>query len=233
MNVLITGATKGIGRALVDQFAAEGAQLAICARTTQDLDALAQNLRAAYPSTPLLTATVDVTDREQVLAFAERVEAHWERIDVLINNAGAFVPGSVTDEPDGQLERMLAVNLYSAYHLTRALLPRMRRQGQGHIFNLCSIANLGPFPAGGSYSVAKFALHGFTQNLREDLKTDGIKVTAILPGATWSASWEGVELPESRLLQASDIARLVWQATQLSPQAVVEDIVVRPQLGDL
>ena len=107
------------------------------------------------------------------------------------------------------------------------------KKGKGHIFNMCSVASLMAYPNGGSYSISKYALLGFSKNLRLELKDKGIKVTGIMPGATWSASWEGVELPEERLMQASDIALAVWSATQMSPSAVVEDIVLRPQLGDL
>ncbi|HHM20936.1 MAG TPA: SDR family NAD(P)-dependent oxidoreductase, partial [Bacteroidetes bacterium] len=103
----------------------------------------------------------------------------------------------------------------------------------GHIFNMCSIASLIAYPNGGSYTISKFALLGFSKVLREEMKDKGIKVTSILPGATWSASWAGVDLPKSRLMQPRDIARAVWCAWQMEPSAVVEDIVIRPQLGDL
>lgn len=233
MNVLITGATKGIGRALVDRFAAEGAALALCARTAADVEDLRAELRAAYPSTPLLLRAVDVTDTAALIAFAREVSEAWDHLDVLINNAGGYRPGTVLDEPAGQLAELLELNLLSAYHLTRALVPAMVQRGRGHVFTMCSTASHGPFAAGGSYGIAKYALYGFHQNLRDALKTTGVKVTAVSPGPTWSASWAGVELPESRLMQAADVAAMVWQATQLSPSAVVEDIVLRPQLGDL
>jgi len=128
---------------------------------------------------------------------------------------------------------MIETNLYSAYHLSRAIVPNMITNGHGHIFNMCSIASKIAYPNGGSYSISKFALLGFSKVLREELKTQNIKVTSIMPGATWSASWEGVELPESRLMQAEDIAKVVWTALEMSPSAVIEDITLRPQLGDL
>ena len=130
-------------------------------------------------------------------------------------------------EEDGTLETMINTNLYSAYHLTRALLPSMMNKGSGHIFNMCSVASLFAYPNGGSYSISKFALLGFSKVLREELKTSGVKVTSILPGATWSNSWSGVDLPESRLMQAKDIAIAVWQALQMSPSAVVEEILMQ------
>jgi NADP-dependent 3-hydroxy acid dehydrogenase YdfG len=123
--------------------------------------------------------------------------------------------------------------LYSAYYLTRALLPMMLPRRDGHIFNMCSIASIMAYPNGGSYTISKFALLGFSKVLREEMKTKGIKVTAILPGATWSDSWAGADYPPERLMQADDIAKTIWAAYNLSDSAVVEELVIRPQLGDL
>jgi len=131
------------------------------------------------------------------------------------------------------LESQLATNLYSAYHLTRTLLPAMTAQKSGHIFNICSIASLRAYPNGGAYSISKFALYGFSQNLREEMKPHGIKVTAVLPGAVMTDSWAGFDNSQGRIMEAADIANMVYAATQLSPQACVEDIIIRPQLGDL
>jgi len=128
----------------------------------------------------------------------------------------------------------LNINLMSAYHLSRTLLPAMMNDSitkHKHIFNICSIASLQAYANGGSYSISKFALLGFSKNLREELKPFNIKVTAVMPGAVYTDSWAGID--ENRIMQTSDIAKLVYTASQLSPQACVEDIVIRPQLGDL
>lgn len=233
MNIIITGATKGIGKAIADKFAAQGFNLAICSRHQDDLKLFKAEMQSKYPSIKVLTKVADMRKKKDVLAFADFIKKNEWEIDVLVNNAGVFLPGEISQEEDGALELMMETNLYSAYHLTRALLPVMLQKGSGHIFNMCSIASLIAYPNGGSYSISKFALLGFSKVLREELKTKGIKVTSIMPGATWSASWAGVDLPESRLMQANDIAIAVWSAWTMSPSAVVEDIVVRPQLGDL
>jgi short-subunit dehydrogenase len=154
-------------------------------------------------------------------------------VDVLVNNTGTFIQGNVSDEPDGALETMLDVNLYSAYHTTRTLLPRIMGQKSGHIFTICSIASLAAYPGGGAYSISKYALLGFTRNLRAELMEHGIKVTAVIPGAVYTDSWKGSGVPPDRIMEAEDLAHIIFAASQLSPQAVVEDIVLRPQLGDL
>ncbi len=231
MKVIITGATKGIGHAIASAFAQEGADLAICSRTASDLEAFQLDFKSKYPDIEVFSMPIDMSKKEEVLAFAKAVNAKWSKIDVLVNNAGVFLPGEISNEADGALEQMIETNLYSAYYLTRAILPSM--SAQGHIFNMCSIASVIAYPNGGSYSISKFALLGFSKVLREELKEREIKVTAILPGATWSASWAGVDLPASRLMQANDIAIAVISAWKMSPSAVVEELIIRPQLGDL
>jgi short-subunit dehydrogenase len=153
--------------------------------------------------------------------------------NIVINNAGNFLPGSIFSEEDDTLEKMIAVNLYSAYHFTRQLLPAMMKAKQGRIFNMCSIASLNAYANGGSYSISKFALLGFSKNLREEMKPYGIKVTAVCPGATMSDSWSGSNIDPNRIMEAKDIAEMIFAASKLSPMAVVEDIILRPQLGDL
>ncbi len=128
---------------------------------------------------------------------------------------------------------MINIHVYSAYYLTRQLIAGMIEHKDGYIFNMCSIASIIAYPNGGSYSVAKFALYGMTKVLREEMKTHGIRVTAILPGATLTASWEGVDLPAERFSKPDDVAQAVYGAYHMSRQSVVEEIIIRPQLGDL
>ena len=106
--------------------------------------------------------------------------------DILVNNAGLFEPGSVHNEPDGLIGKPDGHQFYSAYHVTRTVLPKMMERKSGHIFNMCSIASLHAYANGGAYSISKFALYGFSKNLREEMKPHGIKVTSVHPGAVMS-----------------------------------------------
>lgn len=232
-NLVITGGTKGIGRAIITCFAAQGWNIIFCARTADEVQALADDLRREYPRQSFKGTPVDCAVRSEILSWSEQVLRESDAIDILVNNAGIYRPGEVSTEADGVLEDQLQVNLMSAYYLTRALLPRMIGQQSAHIFNMCSIASLAAYPGGGSYSISKYALLGFSDNLRLELRDKGIKVTAVLPGATYSDSWSGSGIDPERIMEAEDIAKLVYQCSQLSPQAVVERLVVRPQLGDL
>lgn len=231
MNIVITGATKGIGHAIAALFAKPTTNLFVCARNYDDLKALKATL--TQQGATVFIKKVDVSKRKQVLAFADFIAKRTDKIEVLVNNAGMFQQGSLTEEAEGLLEQMIHTNLYSAYHLTRALLPLLYANQKGHIFNMCSIASEKAFPNSASYCISKFALLGFSKVLREELKEKNIKVTSLLPGATWSNAWEGVNLPKERIMQAADIAKVIWGAYQLGDSAVVEEIVIRPQLGDL
>lgn len=230
---VVTGATQGIGKAIAERLLKEGFDLAICARSQEDIHAVREEWLSRYPDATVLAKAADLSDAKDLKTFATSILALKRDIDLLVNNAGLFFPGAIASEPEGQLESMMAVNVYSAYHLTRALLPTMLKKRSGHIFNLCSVASLKAYPNGGSYSISKYALLGFSENLRDELKPHGIKVTALAPGATYSRSWSGSGIPEERLMKVEDIADMVWATYTLSARADVELIVMRPQLGDL
>ncbi|MBL0132403.1 MAG: SDR family oxidoreductase [Chitinophagaceae bacterium] len=237
MNVIITGASKGIGKALAEIFAANGHDLFLCSRGELALYKTVEELMTRFPAVTIKAKPFDLSKKEEAIAFGKWCLS-FGIPDILINNAGLFEPGSVHNEADGLLENQLATNLYSAYHVTRTVLPGMMERpmtnsGKGHIINMCSIASLNAYANGGAYSISKFALHGFSKNLREEMKPYGIKVTSIFPGAVMSASWGDYDNSDKRIMEADDIAKMVFAASQLSVQACVEDIVIRPQLGDL
>jgi short-subunit dehydrogenase len=233
MNCIITGASKGLGKAMAERFAAGGYNIALIARDGQRLSAVQGELEARYPGRRFQSFSLDMGNREQVDSFGRGLAKTGVEVDVLINNAGQFIPGSVHNEPEGTLETLMAVNLYSAYHLTRHLLPAMMARRSGHIFNICSVASFKAYPNGGAYSISKFALAGFSANLREELKPYGIKVTTVYPGAAYTDSWAGSGIDPQRIMEAGDVAEMVYTASRLSPQATVEEILLRPQLGDL
>lgn len=233
-TAVITGATRGMGKAIAEKFLQEGFQIAICARNDYDLYTLKQTWQSQFEFRELLAVPADLSDKEQVKSFGKKVlEKFPEGVDVLVNNAGTFVQGNLMDEPEGQLEALMNLNLFSVYHLTRCLLPKMIERQSGHIFNLCSVASLQAYPNGSAYGITKFALRGLTENLRYELRDKGVKVTAITPGAVWTDSWKDSGVPPQRMIQTGAIADLIWGAYQLPPSATVENIIVRPQLGDL
>jgi short-subunit dehydrogenase len=233
MNAVITGASRGIGKATARIFAMHGYNLYLSSKNEENLLQTIEELKRDFPNVSVDGKAFDLGRKQEAQLFGEWVNSSIDTIDILVNNAGNFIQGDVSNEPDGALEEMMEVNLYSAYHLTRVLLPKMMATKAGHIFTLCSIASLAAYPNGGSYSISKFALLGLTKNLRRELQPYGIKVTAIIPGAAYTDSWKESGVSEQRLMEADDIAKTIYHATLLSPQAVVEEIILRPQLGDL
>lgn len=233
MNAVITGSTKGIGKSIVLALLKEGWNVAVTSRNDQDLNKLKDIAFASHPAQLCLTHQVDFSVKEQSIQYGQDLNVLWPEIDLLVNNVGVFIPGSVHKEEDGALEKMMETNLYSAYHLTRQLLPGMMTRRTGMIVNICSIASFMSYPNGGSYTISKFALLGFSKVLREEMKPYGIKVTSIMPGATWSASWGDADFPLDRLMNPDDVAEAVISATRMSLASVVEEIIIRPQLGDL
>jgi short-subunit dehydrogenase len=230
---VITGGTKGIGRAIINKFAQGGFDIITCSRNSADLETLQSDIESKYEGVRVFTRQSDLSLKAEVNDFVKFVVSRKSHIEVLVNNTGIFLPGEISSEPEGNLETMINTNLYSAYHVTRGILPLMMHDRQGHIFNMCSIASIMPYANGGSYSISKYAQLGMTKVLREEMKTHGIKVTAVLPGATLTASWEGVDLPESRFIKSEDVADSVFAAYRLSKNSVIEEILIRPQLGDI
>ncbi|MBS1732991.1 MAG: SDR family NAD(P)-dependent oxidoreductase [Bacteroidetes bacterium] len=232
MNIIITGASKGIGKAIAREYAASGHTVFLCSRNEEQLKQTAAAIEKEFPAVKVHVKAADLSVKHEAELFADWC-LQQAVPDILVNNAGAYLPGNISNEPDGNMEAMMAVNFYSAYHLTRRLLPAMLQKKAGHVFNMCSIASLDAYDGGGSYSISKFALWGFTKNLRHELKEKGIKVTGIFPGAVLTDSWGNYDNSNGRIMEAGDVAKMLVAAGSLSSQAVVEDIILRPQLGDL
>jgi len=230
--MVITGGSKGIGRAIAEVFSARSFDVMASARNNPDLLKMKSEIETKYGN-KVYVFSGDMAVEKEVMAFAKFVLLHNRPVDVLVNNAGYFVPGEICTEPDGTLESMMNANLFSAYHITRGLAPSMKKKKDGHIFNLCSVASFKAYPNGGSYAISKFALLGFSKCLREELKEHGIRVTAVMPGATKTVSWDGADLPDSRFMKTEDVAESIWAAYSLSKRSVVEEIIIRPQLGDI
>jgi len=230
--VVVTGGTKGIGRAIIEKFSEAGYTIATCARNETDLDDLKKSIEGKYGNKVLVNVS-DVSRKAQVNDFIEFIRLTGKPVAVLVNNAGKFVPGQVHTEEEGVLESQIETNLYSAYRLSRGLIPEMKKRKKGHIFNICSTASITAYTNGGSYCISKFAMYGMSKVLREELKADQIRVTSVMPGATFTSSWEGVDLPEDRFMKPEDVAEMIFTTYQLSDRTVVEDLVIRPQLGDL
>jgi short-subunit dehydrogenase len=232
-NIVITGVTKGIGKAVTELFVNHGNDVCICSRNENELKTYAEQLKKLNTGAKIFYRATDISVKEEVLAFGKFVAEHFVKVDVLVNNAGIFISEKMYTEPNGAIEKTMDTNFFSAYHLTRSLLPLMIPNKSGQIFNICSVASFMAYPRGGSYSASKFALLGFSKSLREEMKPYSIKVCSVMPGATYTHSWAGIDLPEERFMPAEDVAKMIFSVYGLSERSVVEEIVMRPMLGDI
>lgn len=220
--IVVTGGSKGIGRAIANRFVAEGFDAVVCARSVDGIQ-----------EPGLFPFAADLSTRDGVSSLVSYIHSLNRPVDVLVNNAGVFLPGQIQDEAEDTFEQLMSTNVASAYHLTRGLVGDMVARRKGHIFMMCSTASITAYTNGGSYCISKFALLGMSRVLREELKPHDVKVTAILPGATLTDSWAGTDLPEERFLKPDDVADSAWAAYSLSKSAVIEEMLIRPQLGDI
>lgn len=230
--VVITGATKGIGKAIAAKFASEGFQIITCSRNHEQLIALEGEFQEKY-NQQIIWTVCDLSDLNSVKSFADFVKSKTAEIDILVNNAGGFIPKKIFEESQEEMNFLMNINFQAPYNLTREILPLISASGKSHIFNICSVASTKPFPEMGAYTISKAAVYSFTKVLREHLKDKHIKVTAVIPGATFTGSWDGVEINPERIIIPSDIADSIFAIQNLSHHSNVEEILIRPQLGDL
>lgn len=232
-TIVITGASQGIGAAIARQFAREvrSVRLALIARNASNLARVAA--ACAKLGAKARTFVCDVTDPAAVAATAAAVDRALGTADVLVNNAGAFAPRPFLEETVEGFDAMLAANLRSAFLVSRAFVPAMAARGRGHVFMMSSIAGLDAYPHATAYCAAKFGVSGLGAVIRRELRAQGVRVTTLYPGATWTPSWERSGVKPERLMSARSIARVVVEAWRLGADAVVEDIVLRPPLGDV
>ena len=231
--ILITGASQGIGAAIARVFAKEvpGVRLALVARSEKNLARVAQACVKLGATTAVFAC--DVSDENAVAALAGNVAKRFGRVDVLVNNAGKFAGAPFTEMTIAAFDEMIAVNLRSVFLMSRAFAPDMIARGRGDIFNMSSIAGLSAYPGGAGYSAAKFGVSGLSKVMRAELRDKGVRVCCVYPGATVSPSWNGSGVDESRMMPADDVALAFFDVYRLSRRTTVEEIVLRPQRGDI
>lgn len=231
--VLITGASQGIGAAIAKVFAQQipGVQLALVARNKANLQRVAK--ACAKLGADAQTFACDVADEISVRLMAAEVTKRFGRVDVLINNAGQFMNAPFVETSVADFDRMIAVNLRSVFLVSRAFVPAMVKRGRGDVFNMSSTAGLIPYTRDAGYCAAKFGVTGLSKVMRAELKDKGVRVCCVYPGATISPSWDGGGVPLARMMPAEDVARAFLDIYRLSRRTVVEEIILRPQQGDL
>lgn len=226
MKAIITGATKGIGRAVTMALAEAGYDLGLGSRNLQELDYLRREIAALYPNVEVITKSADFSQKHETRNFAETFIHHWGEIDVLINNVGSYEEDTLDTFSESKLEDLMNINFYSAIRMTQPFIPEFKKRGGGHIINICSVLSKKVRKNAVSYTISKHALYTYTKLLRKDLRKFNIKVTAILPGSTNTSSWDGLDAPIEDFVQPDDVANGIMMA--LNSNGMVEEVEIKP-----
>jgi NAD(P)-dependent dehydrogenase (short-subunit alcohol dehydrogenase family) len=231
---LVTGSGKGIGRAIAEAFAAEGAAVVLAARSRADLAEVAGAIRARNNGRALAIPT-DVTQDSAVEALVEQTLSELGRLDLLVTSAGAASFGAVADSKPGDWDTMLTLNLRSVMVCCRAVLPAMMRQRSGMIINVSSIATKRTLPGSAAYTASKAGLEAFSRVLAEELRPHGVRVGVLVPGAVDTPIWDslGAAPPRDKMLKVGDVARAAVLMATLPPNASLEELTLLPAGGIL
>jgi 3-oxoacyl-[acyl-carrier protein] reductase len=224
---VITGAGRGIGRAIALKLAELGAHTVLCGRSRDALEQTAEAIKNVGGTTSAIQC--DVTDVHSVEALAQRVEQTFRRLDILVNNAG--IGGEVGPllqlSPDGW-DRVMNTNLRGVYYCIRSLAPLMIKARSGHIINISSLAGKNPLPNQAAYAASKWGLNGLTYSIAEELRAHNIRVSVICPGSVHTEFSEHPGKNVEKMLQASDVAHAVAMLVTQSPQSFASEILLRP-----
>jgi NADP-dependent 3-hydroxy acid dehydrogenase YdfG len=232
-TAIVTGAGRGIGRAIARSFAAEGATVVLAARSRADLATVAAEIRDAGGRA--LAIPTDVTQDAAVEALVEQAAAPTNRVDILVTSAGLAAFGPVADSKPADWDGMLALNLRAAIVCCRAVLPTMIRQRSGTILNLSSIASKRALPGSAVYTATKAGLEAFSRVLAEEMRPHGVRVGVLVPGAVDTPIWDslGATPPRERMLRPEDVARAAVLMVTLPPHASLEELTLLPAGGIL
>jgi 3-oxoacyl-[acyl-carrier protein] reductase len=216
-TAIITGAGKGIGKAIAIALAKEGVNLGLVARSLGDLESLQVSLTDSY-GIQVYIATADISNKTEVDAMVNTLVQNLGSVDILINNAGIAQFGTLLDMETEQWESIIQTNLMGTYYVTRAVLPAMIEQSSGNIINIASTAGERGFATGSAYVASKFAVLGLTESLMQEVRKSNIRVTALTPSTVNTELAQNIGLPigdEDRMMQPEDVAELVLAALKL------------------
>jgi len=230
---VVTGAGRGIGRAVAATLAREGAAVALAARSTAELEAVAREIERAGGRA--LTMPTDVRHEGAVEALARRVLGEWQRVDVLVNAAGVATFAPVTDSKLDDWDQMLSVNLRGAVLCCRAILPAMTARHRGTIINVGSVVTSRSLTGSAAYTASKYGLLGFSRVLAEEMRPHGVRVGVLSAGATATSLWDAMPAAPARerMLRADQVAEAALLMAALDPNATLEELTLLPAGGIL
>ena len=224
---IVTGAGRGIGREIALLFARQGANVIVAARTGPEIRKAADEIKALGKES--LAIRTDVSDELQVETMVKETMKEFDRIDVLVNNAGVSLPGLVMDTKVEEWDTMLDSYLKGTFLCSRAVLPIMKDQRKGQIINISSTAGKRGVAGAVPYSSSKFGVVGFSQALALEIKEFGIKVSVICPGRVDNPKWDKISgADRSKMLKAIDVAQAVLFIASQPERSIITELVIRP-----
>ncbi len=223
---LVTGASRGIGRAIAGQLGRMGARVAICARQTQALEQAVETLRRG--GVEALGVPADVTRPSEVAALVERARQSLGPIDILVNCAGISVFRPVHETHEADWDAVIDTNLKGVFLVSKAVAPEMIRRRTGHIINISSLAGKNAFAGGGVYCASKWGLQGLTYCMAEDLRAHDIRVSVICPGTVATEFSPHAGKDPAKMLQPEDVAHAVAALVTQAPRSFISEILLRP-----
>lgn len=225
---IVTGGSRGIGRAVAEALLQEGWRVRFCGRTPGSVEKAQQELAGSFGDR-VSGRAVDVRSQEQVDRFVAEVLDAESRIDCLVNNAGVGIFGAVDELTGEQWREVIDTNLSGCFYFLRAVAPAMKRQGEGWIFNVSSLAGKNPFAGGAAYNASKFGLIGLSEAAMLDLRQSGVRVAAILPGSVDTGfSHPSGKQERSWRLKPADIAAMILHLLSYPPHALPSLVEMRP-----
>ena len=227
----ITGSGRGIGEAIAFALAAQGAKVVVSARNDDDIARIAGEINANGDSA--LAIPCDVQVNSDIINLVQQTKDVWGPIEILINNAGIAFFKSILDTSEEEWDAMMNTNLKSAFLCTKAVLPDMIRMKRGKILNIVSVAGIQAYHNCGGYCASKFGMHGFTDVLRMEHRRHGIQVTSIIAGATKTAIWGDAAVDFSIMMTPEHVSQAIVSVCEAGESTHIEEIVLRPQGGDL
>ena len=230
---IITGAGSGIGQATAEALAQVGVRVALAARTQTALDAVADTIRTAG-GTALVVPT-DVGDEAQIEQLVTKTHAEWGRLDILITSAGGASFGPLVESSTADWDSTLSINLRATYLCAKHALKIMLPQGSGHILNVLSMSSHTALPGSATYTASKFGALGLTKVLAAEVRSQGVKVTAVMPGSVNTPLWDksGGDLDRTKMMSAPDVASAMLDVIAQSPNIHTDEIRLMPPLGIL
>jgi NAD(P)-dependent dehydrogenase (short-subunit alcohol dehydrogenase family) len=223
---LVTGGSRGIGLAIAARLGRMGARVAICARSAESLERAAEGLRRDAVET--LAMAADVTRPAEVTALVERTRKSLGPVDILVNNAGVGVFGPVHALRESDWDAVLDTNLKAVFLVSKEVAPEMIRRRTGQIINISSLAGKNAFANGSVYCASKWGLLGLTFCMAEDLRTYGIRVSAVCPGTVATEFSPHAGKDPSKMLQPDDVAHAVAALVTQAPQSFISEVLLRP-----